>query len=126
MTRNEVKQIREEMNEALKTVAEKHNMILNVGNISYNDAEVNIKVNFKNLEKKEEYDDKLFKQYAEMFGLKPEDQGKSFTSFSGITMTISHLDLKKRKYPIICNGSDGRSYKLSQEQVQRGLKLNNA
>lgn len=47
--------------------------------------------------------------YCSMYGLTPEDRGATFKA-QGKTFTIQSLNTRAPKRPIICVGSDGRSY----------------
>ncbi len=59
-----------------------------------------------------------FKVFAEEFGLKPEDLGKTFiTNF--IEYTITGLKPRNRKYPILVVNKKGKCYKFPSRLIQK-------
>ena len=62
-----------------------------------------------------------FKLYAPMFGLNPDDLGKSFVS-NFQTYTIIGLKKKSHTYPVLCKRSDGKLFKYPATTVKMLLK----
>lgn len=61
-----------------------------------------------------------FRSQAFLYGLQAEDLGRTFTS-NGKTFTITGLNRKAKKYPIIADDVDGNSYKFPASRVKSGL-----
>lgn len=61
-----------------------------------------------------------FKRNARYFGLNESNLGQSFTSGSQ-TYTITGLNTRAKKFPILARGADGKSYKFPASVVKAGL-----
>jgi len=61
-----------------------------------------------------------FKRYATLFGLTPDDLGKTVTLFNGHTYKIEGLKMKSRLYPIFAS-RNGKMFKLPANAVARVL-----
>ena len=92
---------------ALQAIAEKHNLTVRAHGGTLNDLGAILKFEFKvvgdtlaNAEKIE------FERYAHLFGLEPTDYGMSFTT-GGKTYKLVAFNMKRRKYPIVVEESDG-------------------
>lgn len=95
--------LQKEMTEALQGIALKHGVKITAagGTINPNHVDVFLKfrvevsdIGAKDTARKQEFD-----QYCELFGMKPEHFGATFTS-RGQTYKISGLELRRRKFPI--------------------------
>jgi len=63
-----------------------------------------------------------FKMYCGMYNLLPDDLGKSFKANDGNTYQIKGLTNRGGKFPILAvNLTNGKTYKLPERMVQRGL-----
>ena len=114
-----LKTIRADITEALKTVSEKYGITISMGNISYTEAEM--KTSLKAIIENENVNGKevMFKKICFMFGLTESDYGKEFVS-NGRTFKVDGLEPKKSKYPIIATClSDGKRYKFEVMQYKR-------
>ena len=64
-----------------------------------------------------------FKELCGLYGLKPEDLGKTFSSYTGEVYKIIGLKSNSRKFPILVEKiSNGKKYKLPETLVVRGLR----
>ena len=61
-----------------------------------------------------------FKQYASLYGMKPEDLGKQIL-FGGKAYKITGLRLTSRKFPVMAERYDGRTYFLPLSSVKDAL-----
>lgn len=87
-----------------------------IGNIKFNDAEMSTRLTVTCPERAQDHLRRDWEVMARHYGLKPEWFGKSFTQ-GGKTFTIVRLDTKKRRYPVICDRSDGKQYKFPESIV---------
>ena len=64
-----------------------------------------------------------FKELCGLYGLKPEDLGKTFSSYTGEVYKIIGLKSNSRKFPVLVKKlSNGKKYKVPDAMVVRGLK----
>jgi len=61
-----------------------------------------------------------FRQMAEMYGLSPDDFGKTFVN-AGQKFTISGLSTKAKQYPILATRVDGKTFKFPVDMVKLAL-----
>ncbi len=62
-----------------------------------------------------------FKNNAGLYGLEPDDLGKTFEQ-NGETFTIKGLKTRNRKFPIIAENNKGQSYKFGEQMVKLMLR----
>ena len=119
ITKKMLVDIRPEIEEALKEVADKFGISMSLGNGVYGGLEGHFKLLLRttgeNGETKESED---FKRYASSYGLKPEWFGKTFTH-QGETYTIGAILPKKRKMPIGILTSDGKQRIMGETTVRQ-------
>lgn len=126
ITKDMLKQIREDINKALEPVGEKYGVKLTAGNASY--TENNFTLKLEGAAVKEDgtvaaKDAEAFKRHAHLYGLSPDDLGRKFTS-QGKEFTITGLNTKSGKYPIIGRDSNGKGYKFGADMVKFFLSQN--
>jgi len=114
--------IREEIDQVLKTVGDKHNLIFKSGNISYTANEFSIKINavIKTKDDGEVFDKRKedFDKYCHIYQLKPEDFGRSFQmSLNGEKYTIAGINRKAKDYPIIIKNEKGKLYRYKRSAI---------
>jgi len=124
-----LKQFRQKANEALKSVGEELGISIEVhGSISYTHGgeEANAKLKLLSItvgndgqEAVHDPEAEDFKRFASLYGFKPEDLGRQFTS-RGKTFEITGLKLSRKKYPVSARevGTD-RQYKFPATDVKR-------
>ncbi len=115
--RSAAKILREEALRAVKEVADRHGIVVELGNGRYdpNIGTFDLKVKFA-LEGSERKD---FERWATILGLDPEDFGKKFIN-GGKTFRISGIAPRSKTYPILAT-SGGKTYKFRVESVRAGL-----
>jgi len=123
MDRTTVKSIRTEIEMVLK----KHfneDYGVNIGNATFSRDNVVFKVGIADIVNGMAVDRSAtdFKQSCFLYGLKPEDLGRTFKSNSGETYTIVGAKPRSSKYPIICASPNGKKYKFSALQVKNALR----
>jgi len=112
--------LREEMNQAFKSIEAKYGITLSAGNISFSNNEASIKVKANTIsstgqvETKEARNWGVYAEYNGLGGLKVGDtidlQGKSFT--------IKGWNTRARKSPVQIEDAQGRGYKCSVSMVK--------
>ena len=125
LTREQVRNIAAEMDMALKAVAAKYKMTVKMGTRHFNDMSFSFRVEAQVEEVKTSSgsvspEEANFKRYAGLFGLSPDDWGKSFTDFSGRSFTICGLKQRNHKYPILAS-LGGKRYKFPAFSVKMAL-----
>jgi len=126
MDRQTSKAIAAEAVEALMAVADKYGCAVERGSASFDTTSTKIQFAFSEIGEDGiamTREAETFKQAAYMYGLKPEDLGKKFTS-NGHTYTITGLNTRARKMPIQATREDGATYKFTADQVMRSLGRN--
>lgn len=116
-----LKNFRQDFKDAVKELEEKHGIVIHLGNISYNTNSFTskIEVRLDSVSPNQKYID-TFKLLYKMYGLDEDMLNKSFMA-NGTSLKFVGLDSKKRNYPCICEGNNGKSYKLSVEQLKLHL-----
>jgi hypothetical protein len=117
-----LKNFRTDFAEAVKDLEEKYGVNISIGNISYTETSFHSKleVTLDSVSPFKKYED-TFNILHQLYGLDKSTLGTTFKS-NGITMKFVGLDSKKRNYPCICTGSNGKRYKMSTEQLKLHLK----
>lgn len=110
--------LREEMNDALKGIAEKYGMTIDAGKATYGDTYANFKVELA-LTKEDgtalTREATAFKMYAHLFGMKPDDLGKEFV-WNGKRLKLTGYCASKRKFPFVAHClTDGKEYGFTEK-----------
>ncbi len=121
LTKKEFQQFRQEADEVLSQLAEKYDINIKAGNISYNKSSFNLKieatkkeVNGKSFEQAE------FEKYCLIYDLQPEDYNREFV-YAGKKYNITGFKPRSRKYPVLVKCDDGKTYKFTKEMVKQVL-----
>jgi len=120
MERSKVKELSAAMNEALKQVEESFGVQIQIGRCSFgeNNASFKVEVSEKSSDGKViTKEAEAFKRNARFYGLQADDLGREFTTPDGKTFTITGLNSRGRKYPILGSDASGKSYKFPSEMV---------
>ncbi len=118
LTRQLVAQIQRDINEALASVAAKHNLTLEPSRARYSDS--NIKVTLELNVQTESGEPADFSRHAQILGLPADCFGKHIM-VNGKQMVICGLKLRNRKYPVLAN-ADGKTFKLTERMVLDALE----
>ncbi len=119
-----LKALRDDINKALKSVAEKHGVGLDLGNASYNDQHANfkLKVSSKN-ESGETITEEMsaFNALHKLYGLEKDMLFKTFMS-NGSEYEIIGLKPRSHKYPILARElSSKKTFKFPAEVVKERM-----
>ena len=119
MDRTQAKQMGDDIKNALQTIADKYEMTMEYRGGTFSDTDYKPRVTFtgKSVDGKSRQE-KEWDMYAEVLDLKKEWLGQVIV-LSGKEMTITGLDMKKSKYPVLVEAENGSKYKVSPEQIQR-------
>ena len=109
MNKNEFATLRQEIEAALAPIAAKYGTKTVATNIKYDDITTDVVVSFRTETAEKSAEQFNFEKYATMYGFKPEDFGFTFTHDSKTYKFVS-FKTTARKYPCICNCSDGKQY----------------
>lgn len=117
--------LRTEIDKAIAEIGNKHGVQLKLGSGRYSNENAEFKLGVAVVQDgglvmcKEAT---LFQPYATMWGMKPEDLGKTFTHHNGHRYQI--VGAKPRsKHPVLCKDlTDGLCYKLAETYVAQCLK----
>lgn len=111
--RQNIRQINAEMEAALKAIANKYGVEVNLGSIRFTGANFTTKIQVATVAEggitmsKEATD---FNRYKTILGINME-LGNEFER-NGNTYTIVGLKPRSKKYPVLAKCSDGKTYKL--------------
>ncbi len=111
----------QEIEAALKAVAQKHGVAIKAGSGSFADTTFKLKVEVSVISASGVAQSSVvtdFEQHAKFLGLQESDLGKSFL-FRGTSYTICGLKLSGRKYPILAKNKNGKVYKFQVSDVRR-------
>jgi hypothetical protein len=109
MDKKLAKLVQEEAVAALEAIAASHGMTVRGHGGSLADISMILKFEFKTadagaISAKEKTD---FELYCSLFNLTPSDYGATFVN-SGKTYKVVGFDMKRRKFPIVAIGPDGK------------------
>ena len=108
--------IRNDINEALATVAAKYGITLELGNMRYSEGQFTTKLTATAAETKSDAARVNWETHAIRFGLENSMFGKRFSA-SGKTLEICGIKPRNRKYPVLARSTNGEVYKLSVRQL---------
>jgi hypothetical protein len=111
--RDSLKVLREDLENALKQVAEKHGIQATVGSASFTANNIVWKIELAVKDESGNAIDRhaeAFKVLATSYGLKPEDLGREFV-VSGVKYQLKGINTRSRKFPVVADCiTDGKSY----------------
>ena len=120
-----MKALRVELDEAFKAVGERHgiSIVCATGRYSHQTATFKVELGVKAPDGEVVTRERsAFLEMATLFGLTPEDLGRTFTT-RGKSYKVMGLKPGSPKFPIIASGPDGRTWKFPEETVKRALAL---
>lgn len=113
-----LKTIRQEIDNALATVAKKNGIALSIGRITYDGTSFRTKLeaavvgaNTSGVSLQEVQMKNALRDYGSMFGVSEKDYGKTFIS-NGSRYTLIGLKPSRPKYPVIGMSERGARYKF--------------
>lgn len=112
--------LREEMNQAFKSIEAKYGITLSAGNISFSNNEASIKVKANTIGDNGQVETKEARNwgvYAELNGLGGLKVGDTI-DLQGKSFTIKGWNTRARKSPIQIEDAQGRGYKCSASMVK--------
>jgi hypothetical protein len=124
----ECRRVTEEINKALAEVGRKLGInVARTGGGRYDESTFTVKVECSLIGADGEVRSKeaeAFKRHAHLYGLKPEQFGKTFTTFGGKAYTICGLNMRATKNPIHATNRNGKTFIFPSEQVVAMLARN--
>ena len=122
----ECRRVTEEVNKALAEVGRKLGInIQRSGNATYDNSTFRFKVECSLIGENGEVRSREaedFKRFASIYGLEPEHFGATFKTWDGSEYTITGLNMKARKRPIIAKNIQGKSYVFPASEVKAHLE----
>jgi hypothetical protein len=120
--RNVIKNIRPEIEAALKEIAQRHGVVIKCGNGSYTNSNFTLKLEASAIDavtgavatKEAE----AYKRNAPLYGLQADWLGQTFQSYSGDSYKVIGMKPKSTKYPILGERADGKVFKFGTEMVK--------
>ena len=118
MTKANARIINEAAMEALKQVAETYGLQVSEGRGGYDPTGGTFDKKYTFTIPTEDGIPADFRRLASMFGMKPEDYGRTFTTHQG-TYSICGISPRSRKYPILATSADnGKTYKFREHVIK--------
>ena len=123
LDRATVAYIRQHLETALKPLAEKLGVAMDLGRCTFevSNCRFQLKIAVRDCNGQAVTEEaESFKHSAKLFGLEPADLGKEF-NHQGQPYTICGLRPTSRKYPVIARAGNGKSYKFPCRAVLEAL-----
>lgn len=121
LTKNEFNTLRHEIETALASVAAKYGCIVEAGNITYDSILTTVSVQFKSQTADKSADQLNFETYCGSYGFDKEDFGFTFT-YQGKQYRFVSFKTSARKYPCVCDCSDGKTVCFTAEAIHMLMK----
>jgi len=122
--RENLKLMREEINQALAAITEKYGVTTEIGNIRYSTNSFHTKLTVTVGAVNGQPTDKPnldFTTHCFIYGMVPSDLGKTFIGNQGVSYKLVGLKPNNHKYPFIGERQDGKRFKFAADAVRRGL-----
>ena len=116
LTKSEFNTLRSEIETALASVAAKYGCIVEAGNIKYDEILTTVSVQFKSQTEEMSADQLNFEMYCGRYGFAPEHYGFTFT-YQGKQYRFVSFKTSARKYPCVCECSDGKTICFTVEAI---------
>lgn len=124
MTRELAGELRADITEALKAVAEKHGIAIQLGNGSYSATHLKLALTLTLRDETgmpQTKEREAFISGAGYYGLSPDDLDKVITTLAGTKYRIAGLNPRSRKMPIVLEDEKGRTLKAGSQFVKSHL-----
>ena len=124
ITRQILKDLRPEIEDALQGISEKYGITMKLGNGHFGGLNGDYKLELTTTgENGETTQSRDFALYASRFGLRPEWYGKTFQG-NGSTYIITGIYPRKRKMPVgVTRESDGAKRIMDEKSVRRMMQI---
>ena len=116
LTKSEFNTLRSEIETALASVAAKYGCIVEAGNIKYDEILTTVSVQFRSQTAEMSADQLNFEMYCGRYGFAPEHYGFTFT-YQGKQYRFVSFKTSARKYPCVCECSDGKTICFTVEAI---------
>jgi hypothetical protein len=116
ITRQDANLLGREVEEALRQVAERHGLQLDIRGGTFDSGSFKPRVEFKTAAS----DRDEFARYATLYGLNADDFGRSFRN-GGREFTVAGISPRSPRRPILAKSADGRTWKFPADAVVRAL-----
>ncbi len=126
-----LKALRPEIQAVLDMIKDEYGVKFEIGNIRFSSDEFTCKLTATTENHKSDTGSNIQLTWPLIcgeYGLKPEDQGKTFTFVNtnnkhlfGHVFTVKSINLKKKKFPVVCIREDGKSYNFTSQLVVEKL-----
>ena len=122
LTRNDVKMLLDEAEEALGQIAAKHGIIVSRKRCTYSKTEVPGSFTFIIPERGDDGEaidpnETQFRKLAHLYGLSPDDYNREFSTWDG-KYFLKEIKPKAKKYPFVAECAvNGKRYKFTSQQV---------
>ena len=128
MNRAFIRNLRIEIDNALKAVGEKHNVSIHAGNARFDETSVSFKLQVNQINengKVESPERKAFIEFSHVYGvdknIKIDDK---LRLWDGNVYQIVGLKTKSRKYPVLAKQlPNGKTYKFTPDAINAGTKI---
>ena len=117
LTKTEFNTLRSEIEAALASVAAKYGCVVEAGNIKYDEILATVSVQFKSQTVDKSADQLNFETYCGAYGFEKSDFGFEFT-YQGKQYCFVSFRTSARKYPCVCDCSDGKSVCFTPEAIR--------
>jgi hypothetical protein len=124
-TKTELKAFRQDFANTVKDLEKKYGVKVELGSISYGETDFHTKMTCTKTSSdgKKKVDTVEFELLKGLLGFKG-NIGDKYVS-KGITFTITGLDGKKPKFPVLIEGSNGKKYKATVQSANMQLLIKN-
>ena len=119
ITDSKINKVQAKIKKAIAEIAATENVSITFGGISYNSAYYTTQMKVTTLEKNQKVTN-VYEGVCKGLGFTQNIIGMSFTGTNG-TYIITEIKTRNRKYPIIAESSNGKSYKFSVPSVKKSL-----
>lgn len=117
MNKNEFATLRQEIEAALAPIAAKYGTKAITTSIKYDDITTDVVVSFRTETAEKSAEQFNFEKNAVKYGFEPTDFGFQF-EHEGKRYTFTSFKTTARKYPCICNCSDGKQYAFMVDTIK--------
>lgn len=114
-------QFRGDFDKAMKALEAQYGVSIELGRIGYDDSKFSAKMTVYSASEGNNGKQEEWASYAPLFGLNESWFGQTVKLSSGKVGTIVGIAPRSKKYPVIVDTTDGKSYKMTAESVSKQL-----